>query len=135
MVPHPVHRRLWALVSVCLVVLALSACTTTGITTGPGSTPTPTVVSFRVTSVALSVTPASIAGTTCGTFLTVTYTALFHLAPNGPGGTVQFEYTITNGRGSNPASLVVTPGQTTASYAFQWSGNLPADHTYPEPGA
>ncbi|MGZ3715513.1 MAG: hypothetical protein ACXVA4_08840, partial [Ktedonobacterales bacterium] len=51
-----------------------------------------------------------------------------------PGGTIQFEYTINNGRGSNPASVAVAPGQTTASYAFQWSGNLPADHTYPGPG-
>ncbi|MGZ3637277.1 MAG: hypothetical protein ACXVCX_05500 [Ktedonobacterales bacterium] len=246
------HARWWGLVSVCLVALAISACTTTGTTTGSGSTPTPTSVPFSVTSVDLSVTPTSIAGTTCGsaasfsytavfhipaesaggtihyaytlnngrsqtdgtvtagagetsatatftssgtlsadhtypgtaivmvtspntvkspqvkpdgacteagasgpfqvtgvtmtvtpssiagkscgTPLTVTYTAVFHLAANGPGGTVQFEYTINNGRGSNPASLVVAPGQTTASYAFQWSGNLPADHTYPGPG-
>lgn len=89
---------------------------------------------FQVTGVTMTVTPSSIAGMRCGTSLTVTYTALFHLAPDGPGGTVQFEYTINNGRGSNRASLVVAPGQTTASYAFQWSGNLPADHTYPEPG-
>lgn len=262
MLPHSVrrglrslgtgHGRWWTLVSVCLVVLALAACATTGTTTGPGSTPMPTSAPFTVTSVDLSVSPLSIAGTTCGsgasfiytatfhipdhtaggtihyaytlnngrsqtdgtvtagagetsktvtftssgtlpadhtypgtaivmvtspntvtspgvkpsgtcteagasgpfqvtgvtmtvtpssiagvscgTPLTVTYTAVFHLAANGPGGTVQFEYTINNGRGSNRASLVVAPGQTAASYTFQWSGNLPADHTYPEPG-
>jgi hypothetical protein len=89
---------------------------------------------FQVTSVSMTVNPDSIAGTSCGTFLTVTYTALFHLAPNGPGGTIQFEYTVNNGRGSNPASIKVAPGQTTASYSFQWSGNLPPDHTYPEQG-
>jgi hypothetical protein len=89
---------------------------------------------FQVTSASMTVNPSSIAGTNCGTFLSVTYTALFHLAPNGPGGTIQFEYTVNNGRGSNPASIKVAPGQTTASYSFHWSGNLPADHTYPEQG-
>jgi hypothetical protein len=89
---------------------------------------------FQVTGVTMTVAPTSIAGLRCGTPLTVTYTAMFHLAANGPGGTVQFEYTINNGRGSNRASIVVAPGQTAASYRFQWSGNLPVDHTYPEPG-
>lgn len=89
---------------------------------------------FQVTAVSMTVNPTSIAGMTCGTTLTVTYTATFHLAPNGPGGTIHFDYTVNNGRGSQPTSLTVAPGQTTASYAFKWSGALPADHTYPEPG-
>lgn len=89
---------------------------------------------FQVTSVAMTVSPTGIAGTHCGTLLNVIYTALFHLPPNGPGGTIQFEYTVNNGRSSSLASITVAPGQTTASYAFRWSGNLPADHTYPEPG-
>jgi hypothetical protein len=90
---------------------------------------------FQVTSVSMAVDPTSIAGLSCGTPLTVTYAATFHLAPNGPGGTIQFEYTVNNGRGSTMASITVAPGQTTASYSFTWSGNLPADHTYPEQGA
>src|SRR5262249_3659281 len=89
---------------------------------------------FQVTGVSMTVNPTSIAGTSCGTFLTVTYTATFHLAPNGPGGTIHFDYTVNNGRGDNLASITVVPGQTTASYVFHWSGNLPADHTYPEGG-
>jgi len=89
---------------------------------------------FQVTTVSMTVNPTSIAGKSCGAFLTVTYTAMFHLAPNGPGGTIQFEYTVNNGRSSNMASITVAPGQTTASSSFLWSGNLPADHTYPEPG-
>ena len=52
----------------------------------------------------------------------------------GAGGTIQFEYTVNNGRGTNIASITVAPGQTTASYSFLWSGNLPTDHTYPEAG-
>lgn len=89
---------------------------------------------FQVTAVAMTVNPTSIAGRSCGTFLTVTYTATFHLAPNGPGGTIHFDYTVNNGRGSSLASIAVAPGQTTATYSFSWSGNLPTDHTYPEPG-
>jgi len=89
---------------------------------------------FQVTGVSMTVNPASIAGMTCGTYLTVTYTTTFHLAPNGPGGTIHFDYTFNNGRGDNLASISVVPGQTTASYAFHWSGNLPTDHTYPEGG-
>jgi photosystem II stability/assembly factor-like uncharacterized protein len=92
--------------------------------------PTP----FQVTSVSITVNPTSIAGMSCGTSLTVTYTALFHLAPNGPGGTIHFEYTVNNGRGTTLASLTVAAGQTTASYKFVWSGKLPLDHTYPESG-
>ncbi len=89
---------------------------------------------FQVKSVSMAVNPASVASAHCGSFLTVTYTATFHLAANGPGGTIQFEYTDDNGRGSTLASVAVAPGQTTASYPFHWSGNLPSDHTAPEGG-
>jgi hypothetical protein len=89
---------------------------------------------FQVTSAAITVNPTSITGRRCGTFVTITYTATFHLSPNGPGGTIHFEYTVNNGRSTNLASMTVAPGQTTATYSFRWSGNLPADHTYPEPG-
>jgi hypothetical protein len=103
-------------------------------TTAAAATTVATTVPFTVTSVDLAVNPTSIAGTRCGTPLTVTYTATFHLAANGPGGTIRFDDTVNNGRGSTPASVTVAPGQTTASYSFQWSGALPADHTYPEAG-
>ena len=98
------------------------------------SAPTTTPAPFTVTRVDLSVNPTSIAGTRCGTFLTVTYTATFHLASGGPGGTIQFQYTVNNGRGSTMASITAAHNQTAVSYSFSWSGNLPADHTYPEPG-
>ena len=89
---------------------------------------------FQVTGVDMSVSPASLAGLACGTQATVTYTATFHIAPDGPGGTIQFAYTTTNGRGSTNASLPVAAGQTTATYSFTWSGQLPADHTTPGNG-
>ncbi len=89
---------------------------------------------FKVTSIDMAVSPTSIAGKSCGTAIVVTYTATFHIAAGSPGGTIQFMYTVNNGRGSTNASVSVGAGQTTATYAFTWSGNLPADHTYPEPG-
>lgn len=93
-----------------------------------------TPAAFEVTSATMAVSPAIIAGMTCGSALTVTYTATFNLAPGGPGGTIQFEYTTTNGRGSQPASVTVAPGQTSATYTFTSSGVLATDHTYPQPG-
>jgi hypothetical protein len=89
---------------------------------------------FQVTKVDMAVSPTTIAGKTCGTPLTVTYTATFHIAANSPGGVISFEYTVNNGRGSTSATVTVGPGETTKTYTFTWSGNLPADHTYPEPG-
>src|SRR5260370_24978464 len=82
----------------------------------------------------MSVTPGSIAGLFCGTNVTVTYTALFHVAPNSVGGTVKFDYTVNNGRGQTPASITFNPGETAKSDAFTWTGALPIDHTYPRLG-
>jgi hypothetical protein len=91
-------------------------------------------VPLQVTSVSMSVTPGSIAGFSCGTNLTVTYTALFHVRPKSVGGTVQFASTVNNGRGQTPASISFQPGETTKSYTFTWRGALPSDHTSPAPG-
>jgi hypothetical protein len=87
--------------------------------------------SFEVTSIDMAVSPTSMNGTACGTQITVTYTATFHLAAGGPGGTIYFTYTVNNGRSSTNASIPVATGQTTAMYSFTWSGQLPADHTSP----
>ena len=89
---------------------------------------------FQVTGVDMAVSPATLTGLACGTQTTVTYTATFHIAANSPGGTIQFEYTTNNGRGSTNASVSVAAGQTTATYSFTWSGQLPADHTAPGNG-
>jgi hypothetical protein len=82
----------------------------------------------------MAVSPSSLNGYTCGTNLKVTYTATFHFSASSTGGLVQFTYTTTNGRGSTPAHLSVAPGQASATYAFLWSGSLPADHTAPGAG-
>lgn len=93
-----------------------------------------TAAAFEVTGIDMAVSPANIAGYACGTQLTVTYTATFHIAANSPGGTIQFTYTVNNGRGSPTARLTVGAGKTIATYSFTWSGSLPADHTYPGAG-
>jgi hypothetical protein len=82
----------------------------------------------------MAVSPSSIAGLSCGTNITVTYTATFHIAPNSSGGTIEFIYTWNNGRASPSASVTVNPAQTTATYAFTWSGQLPPDHVSPGQG-
>ena len=89
---------------------------------------------FAVQSITIAVNPTSITGITCGTYITVTYTATFVVASNSPGGTVQFTYTNNNGHSDTSASLTFAPGDTTKTYTFTWSGNLPADHTYPSNG-
>ena len=125
----------------CMIAFAITACgggSNNSPTPTPGITPTPSpttpAAQFKVTSVDMAVNPTSIAGLTCGTNLTVTYTATFHVPTNSPGGTVQFGYTVNNGRGESMASIIFAPGETTRTYSFTWQGNLPPDHTYPEPG-
>ncbi len=92
------------------------------------------LAAFQVTKVDMTVSPTSIQGMSCGTSIVVTYTATIHVTANSPGGTVQFSYTVNNGRGQTLASITFSPGQTIRTYTFTWSGALPADHTYPGPG-
>ena len=113
---------------------ATQASPTTQPTTKPTTQPPVQPVPFKVAGVDMSVSPTSITGMSCGTNVTVTYTATFHAVPGSNGGTVQFQYPVNNGRGSSPGSLTFGPGVTTRTYSFTWSGALPADHTYPEPG-
>ena len=121
----------------CLLLLAMAACgggNSNSPTPTPGVTATTPAAQFKVTSIDMAVNPTSIAGKACGTPMAVTYTATFHVPANSPGGTVQFSYTVNNGRGETAASITFAPGETTKTYTFTWQGSLPADHTYPEPG-
>lgn len=151
-------RSLRWMLFICMSVLFLVACGSSvpGSSSNPGAapttapapspttaptlapttvpTPSPTLTPFKVIGVDMAVNPKSLAGWSCGTATTVTYTATFHIAANSPGGTIHFLYTWNNGRGSPSASVTVGPGQTTATYSYTWSGNLPADHTVPGNG-
>ena len=130
-----------------LLLFIMAACgssTSNSSTPTPGTTTTPTpgvtptapapATQFKVIGVDMAVNPTSIAGLTCGTNMTVIYTATFHVPANSPGGTVQFGYTVNNGRSESMASITFAPGETTKTYTFTWQGNLPLDHTYPGPG-
>ena len=142
--PSPLMRRLGLLAAAVFLVALVGSLAVVfyavrhnnGGAASPNSTPVISTVRvpLKVTSVTMSVTPGSIADLSCGTNLTVTYTALFHVRPNSVGGTVQFAYTVNNGRGQTPASIHFNPGETTKAYTFTWSGALPIDHTYPQPG-
>lgn len=147
--PPPPHSRpasLWqrlgslAAVAVVLVLVGSMALVFYAVrhTNGGGATsaqPTSTAISvpvvLKVTSVTMAITPASITGLACGTNMTETYIATIHVTPKGPGGSVQFSYTVNNGRGQTMASVTFSPGETTKTYKFTWSGALPADHTAP----
>src|SRR5579872_5649057 len=112
--------------------------TVTPVPTQPATvTPSPTSVlqsPFQVTKIDMAVNPATIAGLTCGTSVTVTYTTTIHVAANSPGGTVKFNYTVNNGRGDTPASIPFHAGETSKAYSFTWSGALLSDHVYPGAG-
>lgn len=146
---HRFLHKYWTVFCLCLLVgLSLVACSS-----GPGNananntTPTPTSPAassatpgqpaqgaLSVTGVDIGVNPSNLGNYACGTQLTVTYTATFHFPANNAGGHVAFEWTTNNGRSSTQATLTVSPGATSVSYPFTWSGQLPSDHTQPGPG-
>jgi hypothetical protein len=139
---HSVWQRLGSLAAVAVVLALVASAAVVFYShshTGKPSTPasssaTTSGSAFQVTAVTMSVSPASISGMACGTNTTVTYTAVFQVPAGSTGGTVQFTYTVNNGRGQTPASITFGAGETSKSYSFTWSGPLPADHTYPSLG-
>ena len=140
MVKNAFKRPIVLCLFTCLVLFGMVACSA-GSTGGSGPTPTkshatavpttqpetvtpsPTSVPqspFQVTKIDMSVNPTTVAGIVCGTSVTVTYTATIHVAANGPGGTVKFTYTVTNGRGQTPASITFSPSTTVPVIAKRW---------------
>jgi zinc ribbon protein len=103
-------------------------------TPGTTPTPTPTSVSFQVTTINLTVNPLSIAGKSCGTQLTITYTATFNVLPKGPGGAVQFTYTTDGGRNTKTGVVQFSPGQTSMQFQFPASGTLELNGAFPGAG-
>lgn len=90
-------------------------------------------VPFSVTSIDMSVSPSTLAGLVCGSYLVVTYTATFHTTISSTTNFVVFGYTTDGGRsgGASGHSLVFAPGQDSEGFTFTWAGNLPLDHTSP----
>jgi hypothetical protein len=113
--------RLFLLCALCGLILA--ACdngggSTAGTGTAVASSP------FQVTGVTMAVSPANLGTLPCGTSVTITYTATFHVRADGPGGTATFSYTTGKGQSASDASLVFTAGQSTKTYNFTWQGQL-----------
>lgn len=90
-------------------------------------------VPFKVRSITISVSPASIAGMTCGTLVNVTYTATITVASGSPGGTVQLTWHI--GSSTSPASATFGPGETSKTVSFTDSGSLAANNSFPRNGS
>ena len=137
----PVGRAASALLGLCFLA-ALPACSaatpggSTPTTTPGGSTPTATATPapFTITSVDLTVNPASIADKTCGSRATLTYTAVFHIPAHTAGGTIQFAYTLNNGRSQTSGAVTVAPNETSKAFTFVRSGTIGIDYAYPQPG-
>ena len=89
---------------------------------------------FRVTSIDMSVTPATVSIWKCGSYIQVIYNAVFHVVSGPNGGTISFSYTVNNGRSQTFEKLTIIPGQHLSNFTFTWQGSLPPDHTYPAPG-
>ena len=90
--------------------------------------------SFKVTSISMSVTPATVSTWKCGSYIQVVYNAVFHVDSGPGGGTIVFSYTLNNGRSQTFEKLTILPGQHLSNFVFTWQGSLPGDHTYPGPG-
>ncbi len=76
----------------------------------------------------MSANPTSIANILCNTNSTISYTATFNVASNGPGGNIQFSYGVNDE--TNKASITFDPGQTTKTYTFSWIGAFIPNHQY-----
>jgi hypothetical protein len=103
-------------------------------TPGTTPTPTPTTVPFQVTTINLTVDPLSIAGKSCGTQLTITYTATFNVLAKGPGGAIQFTYTTDGGRTTKTGVVTLGPGETSIQKQFTSSGTLELNGAFPGAG-
>ena len=101
--------------------------------TATSATATVTATPFTVQSITMSVNPKDISSYTCGTTITVTYTAAFTVS-DSPGGTVQFSYTTDNGQSQTNATLTFAAGQTTQQYKFSQTGQLVSGGTFPGVG-
>lgn len=90
---------------------------------------------FAVLSVDLTVAPASLTGVTCGTTVTFTYTATFHVQAGSAGGTIQFLYTWNNGRASPSGSVSVAPnGPSTVTFTYTATGRVGPAYAFPGVG-
>lgn len=87
---------------------------------------------FQVTSIGLSVNPASVSGYVCNTIITFTYTATITVAPNTNGGVVTLQW----GHSSSPTTLFFgpyAPGQNIKTSTFTLTGKTLRNGIFPQP--
>ena len=71
-------------------------------------------------------------GTTCGSTMTFTYTATFHVQAGTAGGTIQFLYTWNNGHASPSGSVIVPPnGPSTVTFTYTATGRVGPAYAFP----
>ncbi len=104
------------------------------VTTHPLSLITTNAAPFRVTSIDMSVTPTTTSIWKCGSFIQVVYNAVFHVVSGPKGGTMEFSFTVNNGRAQTFEKLTILPGQRQSNFVFTAQGSLPSDHTFPALG-
>ena len=95
---------------------------------------TTSAAAFSVTSIDMTVSPTNVSLWKCGSYIQVTYNAVFHVNSGPNGGVISFSYTENNGRSQTFEKLTIIPGQHLSNFTFTWQGSLPSDHTYPGPG-
>src|SRR5579859_84754 len=110
-----------------VLTLLLSLIFLTSIASASSATPK---TGFHVNSITMTVSPSTLSTWKCGSFIQITWNAIFHLTP-GTGGLLQFSYTENNGRSQTPVQLTILPGQVQTNFLFTWQGALPLDHTQP----
>lgn len=92
----------------------------------------PVQQSLSVSRVDLTVSPSSITGISCGSTMTLTYTATFHVQAGKSGGTIQFLYTWNNGRASPAGSVTVPPhGPNTVTFTYTATGRVGGAYAFP----
>jgi hypothetical protein len=87
---------------------------------------------FAVTNISISVSPGSVSGISCNSFITFNYTATITVAPNTNGGTVILQWF----RAPNPTLLnfgPYIPGQTTQTVTFSLTGKVLLNNLFPAP--
>jgi hypothetical protein len=86
--------------------------------------------SFKVTSIAISVSPSSLSSLLCGSDITLTYTATVTITPNTNGGAVFLKWSF-----AGPTSTLTfgpyAPGQTTKSVTTTFTGKINRFGSFP----
>ena len=88
---------------------------------------------FQVVSIAISVSPATVTGITCGSTINVVYTATITIAPDSNAGTVQLIWNLAHIHVLASASFA--PTQTVRTITYTDTGKIGKANGFPRPGS